>query len=118
MSANHYAPDGSFGLATADFDVVYQQSRSRKSDSLISIRPLPFGGGAVVQSGGLGPRTWQFAAFMDSNNTARLEAARGYHGTLMVFEGTVGCTLISTDSGSDWYPDGRQTVTFSVILDN
>lgn len=117
--SDSFVPDGAFGLPTCSFDVAYQLNRAREADSLISIRPLPFGGGAVVQSGGIGPRRWTFALFVSSNTElTHLEAARGYHGVLTCFEGTEGATLEKVSSGSDWYPSGQQTAVVSFLLDN
>ncbi len=117
--ADSYVPDGIYGLATSSFNAEYQTGRSREADSLISIRPLPFGGGAVVQSGGFSPRRWVFSLFFsNATDLARLEAARGYHGTLNVFEGSVACTLEKSTGGTEWYPDGSQSAIASFLLDN
>src|SRR5260370_1410008 len=107
------APDGGCRLSTANFNVLYPLApgdgqRSRRSTSYISVRPLPYGGTAVVQSGGTSVRTRTYRVFVESDaDLVNLENARGYHGTLTTVidnaSGGVGCTLQDTDA-TDWWP--------------
>lgn len=122
--SDSFAPDSGFSLTTATFDIRYPNApeggqRSRRAGSLISVRPLPYGGSAVIQSGGVGPRTLSYTLYVASETELEhLEAARGYHGTLTTtIDGTLGATLQDCDA-SEWWPGGSQHVAATFVLDS
>ena len=101
----------------AHFDVEYQTNRSVDGAGNISVRSLPYGGGAVIQSAGRAPVTRTFHVFLGSPSDMNdLIHCRGDHGVLVCFEGTFDATL-SQVRGGLWYPDGRQEADITVIMD-
>jgi len=102
---------------TATFDVIYQEGRSIKGAGAISVRPLPYGGGAVIQSAGRAPVTRTFKLFIASQTELdNLLHCRGDHGTLSIFEGSYDCTLESVDA-AEWWPNGNQEAVAVWIMD-